>query len=149
MQCTLFKVSMGHSEFLSGALSLQSPVESSYDTCILLLIWHMYPPPHMTHVSSSSYDTCILLWLYSRSGGPASLAHPRVSWFQTECSQHTWPLPDHMPPGPPAASKNPVKRNKGIPNGFQNVSLKLRNPFSALSSLRGTRNRFAETTNLK
>jgi hypothetical protein len=22
---------------------------------------HMYPPPHMTHVSSSSYDTCILL----------------------------------------------------------------------------------------
>jgi len=32
---------------------------SSYDTCILLLIWHMYPPPHMTHVSSSSYDTCI------------------------------------------------------------------------------------------
>jgi hypothetical protein len=20
-------------------------------------LWHMYPPPHMTHVSSSSYDT--------------------------------------------------------------------------------------------
>ncbi len=25
------------------------------------LLLDMYPPPHMTHVSSSSYDTCILL----------------------------------------------------------------------------------------
>jgi len=23
------------------------------DTCILLLIWHMYPPPHMTHVCTT------------------------------------------------------------------------------------------------
>jgi hypothetical protein len=45
---------------------------SSYDTCILLLIWYMtdrldrdgHGPPHVTHASSSSYDTCILLLIW-------------------------------------------------------------------------------------
>jgi hypothetical protein len=31
------------------------------------VIWHMYPPPHMTHASSSSYDTCHMTHVSSSS----------------------------------------------------------------------------------
>ena len=64
---------------------------SSYDTCILLLIWHMYPrrtnpkaswrmypPPHMTHVSSSSYDACILLLIW-RMYPPPHMTHQKTN----------------------------------------------------------------------
>ena len=40
---------------------------------------HMYPPPHMTHVSSSSYDTCILLLISRSLAVSCGIARYRVS----------------------------------------------------------------------